>query len=61
MKRAPNPMPGPSEVEIRRISNRRTFGEAMTPELAEQEDRLREQLSDHQPALGGAAVRRLAG
>ena len=46
VKRAPNPMPGPSEVEIHRIFEPEDFGEAMTPELAEQEDRLREQLAD---------------
>ena len=46
VKRAPNPMPGPSEVEIRRILEPEDFGKAMTPELAEQEDRLSEQLAD---------------
>ena len=45
VKRAPNPMPGASEVEIRRIFEPEDFGEAVTPELAEQEDRLREQLA----------------
>ena len=42
VKRCPNPMPGPSEVEIRPLYEAADFGEAMTPELAEQEERLRE-------------------
>ena len=41
VKRCPNPMPGPSEVEIRPLYEAADFGEAMTPELAQQE-RLRE-------------------
>ena len=40
-KRCPNPMPGPSELEIRPIFEAADFGETLTPELAEQEDRLR--------------------
>ncbi|MDB5412191.1 MAG: dehydrogenase [Rubritepida sp.] len=42
VKRCPNPMPGPSEIEIRRIFDAADFGEVLTPELAEQEQRLRE-------------------
>lgn len=45
VKRCPNPMPGDSEIEIRRVFEAEDFGEAFTPELREQEDRLREQLS----------------
>lgn len=41
-KRCPNPMPGPSELEIRQVFEAADFGEAFTPELAEQEERLRE-------------------
>jgi hypothetical protein len=41
VKRCPNPMPGPSEIEIRPVYEPADFGEAMTPELAEQEERLR--------------------
>ncbi|WP_426126960.1 YciI family protein [Pararhizobium sp. PWRC1-1] len=41
-KRCPNPMLGPSELEIRRVFEAADFGEALTPELAEQEERLRE-------------------
>jgi hypothetical protein len=42
VKRCPNPMPGPSEIEIRPVFEAADFGEALTPEFAEQEDRIRE-------------------
>jgi hypothetical protein len=42
VKRCPNPMPGPSEIEIRPLFEAADFGEALTPELAEQEDRMRQ-------------------
>jgi hypothetical protein len=45
VKRCPNPMPGPSEIEIRPLYEAADFGDAFTPELAEQEDRLREKLA----------------
>lgn len=45
VKRCPNPMPGPSDIEIRPIFEAADFGEAFTPELAEQEDRLREKMA----------------
>jgi len=48
VKRCPNPMPGPSEIEIRPVFEAADFGEALTPELAEQEDRLREKVADQQ-------------
>lgn len=41
VKRCPNPMSGPSEIEIRQVFDAEDFGEAFTPELREQEDRLR--------------------
>ena len=44
LKRCPNPMPGPCEVEIRPLFEMEDFGEQLTPELREQECRLREQL-----------------
>ena len=44
-KRCPNPMPGPSELEIRPVFEAADFGEAFTPELAEQEERLREKVA----------------
>jgi hypothetical protein len=43
VKRCPNPMPGSSEIEIRQIFEADDFGEAFTPELREQEERLRAQ------------------
>lgn len=45
VKRCPNPMPGPSEIEIRPIFEMEDFGAELTPELAEQEDKLRERLA----------------
>lgn len=48
VKRCPNPMPGPSEIEIRQFFEADDFGAAMTPELREQEDRLRKQLEASQ-------------
>ena len=44
-KRCPNPMPGPSELEIRPFYQLEDFGDAVTPEIAEREQRLREQLA----------------
>lgn len=43
-KRCPNPMPGPSEIEIRPLFEVPDFGGAMTPDLREQEDQLRQSL-----------------
>ena len=46
VKRAPNPMPGTeSEIEIRQLFEADDFGEEFTPELREQEERLRAQLA----------------
>ena len=45
VRRCPNPMLGASEIEIRPLYEMEDFGDAMTPELAEQEDSLRNQLS----------------
>jgi hypothetical protein len=42
VKRCPNPMPGPSEIEIRPLYEAADFGDALTPELAAREDRLRD-------------------
>jgi len=44
VKRCPNPMPGPSEIEIRPVFEAEDFGEEFTPELRAQEDRLRAEL-----------------
>jgi hypothetical protein len=43
-RRCPNPMPGDSELEIRQVFAAEDFGEAFTPELREQEERLRAQV-----------------
>lgn len=45
VKRAPNPMPGRGVIEIRPFVQMEDFGDALTPEIAEQEERLRERLS----------------
>lgn len=45
VKRCPNPHADDSEIEIRQFFEADDFGEAMTPELREQEDRIREQAS----------------
>ncbi len=42
VKRCPNPMPGPSEIEIRPVYEMSDFSEALTPEIAELHDRNRE-------------------
>lgn len=42
VKRCPNPMPGPSEIEIRPLYEMSDFAEAMTPEIAELHDRVRD-------------------
>ena len=49
VKRCPNPMPGPSEIEIRPLFEVADFAEAMTQEQADQEERIREELEGHSP------------
>ena len=44
VKRCPNPMSGESEIEIRQIFEAEDFGAEFTPELREQEERLRAQI-----------------
>lgn len=44
VKRCPNPMPGPSEIEIRPLYEEEDFADAMTPEQVDQEERMREEL-----------------
>ena len=43
VKRAPSPFKGECEIEIRQVFEADDFGEAFTPELREQEERLRSQ------------------
>jgi len=44
VKRCPNPHPGESEIEIRQIFEAGDFGAEFTPELREQEERIRAQV-----------------
>ena len=48
VKRCPNPMEGESTIEIRPVFEMEDFGEAMTPELRAQEERMRDQLEGKQ-------------
>jgi len=48
VKRCPNPMPGDSEIEIRQVFEAEDFGPVLTPELREQEERLREEVAAQQ-------------
>jgi hypothetical protein len=41
LRRCPNPHPGESEIEVRPVFEAEDFGPELTPELKEQEDRLR--------------------
>ena len=41
VKRCPNPMPGPSEIEIRQVFEAEDFGPEFTPEERAREERIR--------------------
>jgi hypothetical protein len=43
-RRCPNPMPGGGQLEIRPVFEAEDFGEQLTPELREQEERLRAEI-----------------
>jgi len=45
VKRCPNPMLEDSDIDIRPVFEMEDFGEEFTPELREQEDKLREQIA----------------
>lgn len=45
VKRCPNPMLGPSEIEIRPVFEAADFGDVLTPELEEQVNRLRDRMA----------------
>jgi len=47
VKRCPNPLEGEAEIEIRQVFEADDFGEAFTPELREQEQRLGRQMADN--------------
>ena len=46
VKRCPNPMPGPSEIEIRPLHEMEDFGDAVSDEARAIETRLRERLGN---------------
>jgi len=45
VKRCPNPLEGEAEIEIRRVFEADDFGAELTPDLREQEERLRAELA----------------
>lgn len=45
VKRCPNPMPGPSEIEIRPLYEMEDFGDAVTPDIKERTERMRDKLA----------------
>ena len=48
IKRCPNPHDEAGEIEIRQVFEADDFGEELTPELREQEDRIRERAEQNQ-------------
>ncbi len=48
VKRVPNPDDAEGEIEIRQVFEADDFGDALTPELREQEERLRAQVAGQQ-------------
>ncbi|WP_164101293.1 YciI family protein [Candidatus Laterigemmans baculatus] len=50
VKRCPCPLEGEAEIEIRQVFEAEDFGHEFTPELREQEDRLRDQIAAQQRA-----------
>jgi hypothetical protein len=49
-RRCPNPMEGESEIEIRQVFEAEDFGDSLTPELRQQEERLRAQAAKQKAA-----------
>ena len=54
VRRCPNPMLTDSEIEIRKCFEAEDFGEAYTPEVRAQEDRIRAQLAGGKDSSGAA-------
>jgi hypothetical protein len=52
-KRCPNPMPSESELELRPFYEMEDFGAAVTPEVREQEERLRHEIERQSSAGAG--------
>lgn len=50
VRRCPNPMDGESEIEIRPVFEAEDFGAEFTPELREQEERLRAEIDGAGPS-----------
>ncbi len=48
VKRCPNPLDGEAEIEVRQVFEPEDFGEELTPELREQEERIRQQAHANQ-------------
>jgi len=46
VKRCPNPLDGEAEIEIRQVFEAEDFGAEFTPELREQEERLRARMGE---------------
>jgi hypothetical protein len=46
VKRCPNPLDGEAEIEIRQVFEAEDFGAEFTPELRDQEQRLRAQMGE---------------
>ena len=51
LKRCPNPMLSESEIELRQIFEAADFGEALTPEVLAQEERIREEITKKLPRV----------
>jgi len=49
VKRCPNPFSTDSEIEIRQVFEAEDFGAELTPELREQEERLRARTAQQPP------------
>ncbi|WP_100961851.1 YciI family protein [Bosea sp. FBZP-16] len=47
VKRCPNPMPGPSEIEIRQVVDLADFGDAVSPEADAAWKRLKKEVGDN--------------
>ena len=50
VKRCPNPLSGETEIEIRQVFEASDFGPALSPEIKEQEERLRAQAEKRRKA-----------
>jgi len=50
VKRCPNPMPGPSEIEIRPVYTMEDFAESLTPEVCDLHERTGERLAEREAA-----------